>query len=28
MALADHKIRTDTNKELQEERKLHQKELN
>ena len=27
MALADHKIRTDTNKELQEERKLHQKDI-
>ena len=27
MALADHKIRTDSNKELQEERKLHQKDI-
>ena len=27
MALADHKIRTDNNKELQEERKLHQKDI-
>ena len=27
VALADHKIRTDTNKELQEERKLHQKDI-
>ena len=26
-ALADHKIRTDSNKELQEERKLHQKDI-
>ena len=27
IALADHKIRTDNNKELQEERKLHQKDI-